>query len=291
MEIQIPLILFTSFLAWAGGTFAAQGALAIKKEGAKVQMTALIVAFVILVLGGILVLFHLARPLHIFNGFGNPTSGITQELVAIILVGIWMIVYFVMIRQSDDGNVPAWCGVVAIVLAVVLDVVMSHSYMMAARPTWNSVLQVLSIIGASCAAGPATVMLVAAFKGEKVEFLKPLVLWGAVIGAVTTVVYLVAMSVMGGSFIDLGNYFDPTHPNYGITTGSDVNVFSSTASIATTIVALAGCVLGVIGGLMAKVKEDKQKLWSAVVVVGAVVAAIALRVVFYILGQAVLLFY
>lgn len=291
MEIQIPLILFTSFLAWAGGTFAAQGVLAIKKEGAKIQMTALIVSFIILVLGGILVLFHLARPLHIFNGFGNPTSGITQELVAIILIGIWMVVYFVMIRQSNDGSVPAWCGIVAIVLALVLDAVMSHSYMMAARPTWNTVLQVLSIIGASCAAGPATVMAVAAFKGEKIELLKPLVLWGAIIGLLTTAIYLVAMCFMGGSFIDLGNYFDPTHPNYGITTGSDVNIFSDSLSIAFSIVALVGCVLSVVAALLAKAKEDKQKLCSIVAVVGAVAAAIALRVVFYILGQAVLLFY
>lgn len=300
MEIQVPLILFTSFLAWAGGTFAAQGVLAIKKQGAKIQMTSLVVAFVLLVLGGILVLFHLERPLHIFNGFGNPTSGITQELIAIVLIGIWMIVYFVMIRQSKDGNVPSWCGIVAIILAAALDIVMSHSYMMAARPTWNSVFQILSIVGASCAAGPATVMLIAAVKSEKteegekaekIEVLKPLVFWGAIVGAATTVIYLVVMCVMGSSFVDLGNYFDPTHPNAGMTTGSDINVFTSAASTITTIITLLGCVASIFGAYKAKTCEDKQKVWAGVALAGAIVAIVALRIVFYILGNAVLLFY
>ncbi|NGM16731.1 hypothetical protein GMI70_01680 [Eggerthellaceae bacterium zg-893] len=83
------------------------------------QRPALIASAASLVVGGIAVLFHLAQPLHIFNGFGNPTSGITQELIVIVVLAVVMVVYFAMV-QRNDGKVPSWCAVLAIVVSVVL---------------------------------------------------------------------------------------------------------------------------------------------------------------------------
>ena len=42
MEIQIPLVIFTSFLAWAAGIFGTQCILALQKRGGAVQLPALI---------------------------------------------------------------------------------------------------------------------------------------------------------------------------------------------------------------------------------------------------------
>lgn len=289
MEIQIPLVLFTTLLAWSAGIFASQGIFAIKKQGAKCQMECLIAALVTLAVGGIAVVFHLAQPLHIFNGFGNPTSGITQELVAIVLLGIWMVVYFVMIRQSDDGNVPAWCGAIAIVLALVLDCVMSHSYMMESRPAWNNIMQIVSIVGASCMAGPATVALIAAIKGDECSIAKPLVAAGAVIGAAVNVVYLFVMNSVASQFVDLGNYFDPTHPNHAMQSVSNVSIFAA-GSIAPTIVTIAA-LIAVVAAALIGAKKGEWKVWGVVVVVAALVAAFALRVTFYTMGHAALMFY
>ena len=113
MEIQVPLILFIAFCAASAGIFASQAALALKGEAKEAQMPSLIASFAALVIGGVAVLFHLAQPLHIFNGFGNPTSGITQELIAIVVLVVVMLVYFVMIRRND-GDVPKWCAICAI---------------------------------------------------------------------------------------------------------------------------------------------------------------------------------
>ena len=88
MEIQIPLVIFTSFLAWAAGIFGTQCILALQKRGGAVQLPALICSAVVLVVGGIAVVFHLTHPFNLFNGFGHITSGITQELIAIVLLAV-----------------------------------------------------------------------------------------------------------------------------------------------------------------------------------------------------------
>ena len=43
MELQWPLILFTTLLAWAAGLFAAQCVWALRGKGARAQMPALII--------------------------------------------------------------------------------------------------------------------------------------------------------------------------------------------------------------------------------------------------------
>lgn len=80
MEMQWPLILFTLFMAWSAGVFGASAVLSLARTGRRVQMPALITSVVLLIVGGVAVFFHLEHWDRIFNGFGNPTSGITQEL-------------------------------------------------------------------------------------------------------------------------------------------------------------------------------------------------------------------
>ncbi len=117
MEIQIPLVIFTSFLAWAAGVFGTQCILALQKRGGAVQLPALIFSVVVLAVGGIAVVFHLTHPFNLFNGFGHLSSGITQELIAIVLLAVAMVLFFLMLRRSEDNTVPQWLAVVGIVPA------------------------------------------------------------------------------------------------------------------------------------------------------------------------------
>ena len=75
MELQWPLILFTTLLAWAAGLFGAQALYLLRGEGKRAQMPALIMSVVLLAVGGIAVFFHLEHWERIFNGFGHLTSG------------------------------------------------------------------------------------------------------------------------------------------------------------------------------------------------------------------------
>ena len=235
MEIQVPLILFIAFCAASAGIFASQAVLALKGEAKEAQMPSLIASFAALVIGGVAVLFHLAQPLHIFNGFGNPTSGITQELIAIVVLVVVMLVYFVMLRRND-GEVPKWCAICAIAIAIVLDAVCAHSYMMASRPAWDSILQVLSVIGASCAVGPAVVAAVAELKKAEAPSIGMLALVGTIVGLVTTIAYVAALASSRGALTTMGTYIDPTNPTAAIfTDAASVSPFAGAAMMPTAV--------------------------------------------------------
>lgn len=284
MEIQIPLILFTTFLAWSAGVFGSSAILAIKGKGEKVQLPVLIVSVVLLAIGGISVTFHLAQPLHIFNGFGNLTSGITQELIAIIALFVWMVVYFALYRRNE-GKTPTWCSVIAIVLAVVLCVVSGHSYNMPARPAWDSALQILSIVAGGLVMGPATVAVIAAVKKDDADMTKQNLI-GSIAGGAIMFAYLVSMNFMGGSLFYLSDYsFDPTQPNaalYNSSTAVGPFTGDSLAPAIVTIVAIGVAIAAAIFG-----KQQKSwKVAAPVIVVAGFVAAFALRVVFYLNGIA-----
>ena len=154
MDLQWPLILFTTLVAWSAGVFGTQAVLALRGEAPKAQLSCWITAAVLLAAGGIAVFFHLEHFERIFNGFGHLTSGITQELIAIVVLAVAAIVYLVYLRR-DEGKVPAWLAVLSIALAAVLVVVMAHSYMMSARPAWDSVLWIFYVLGNACVLGPS----------------------------------------------------------------------------------------------------------------------------------------
>ena len=291
MELQWPLILFTTLVAWSAGIFGAQGVLALKGAGRKAQLPALVASLVALAIGGIAVFFHLQHWERIFNGFGHITSGITQELIAIVVMVVLMVVYFVMLRKSGDGTVPKWCAVCSVVIAVVLAAVCAHSYMMPARPAWNSVLEVLSIVGAACVLGPATVAVIMAVRGDDVAAVGTPALVGAAIGAVCAVAYAVFLQVSGGSFVEVGNYFDPTHPTKAMVDAAAVA--SSQAVLLWLGAVVVGAVVPLACCLLAKRKGDAAswKIFGTVAVAAALAGAICLRIAFYNMGLSVFMFY
>ena len=292
MELQWPLILFTTFTAWACGVFGAQGVLALKGAGKKSQQPLAVVSCVLLAVGGVCVFFHLQHWERIFNGFGHITSGITQELIAIVVFVVVAVAYFVMCRKSSDGGtVPKWMAWVAVAISVVLAAVCAHSYMMPARPAWNSVLEVLSIVGAACLLGPATCAVVLAAKGEDAFELGLPAVIGSAIGAACTAAYALYIQMSAGSFAQVGNYFDPTHPtkamvDAGATLGDQTILLWLGAVIVGAVVPLACAIL-------AKRKNDAAswKLFGAVAVVAALAGAVCLRVAFYNAGLSVFMFY
>ncbi len=284
MEIQIPLILFTTLLAWSAGIFGSQAILAIKGEGAKIQFPALVTSVIVLAVGGVAVLFHLAQPLHIFNGFGNLSSGITQELIAIVVLFIWMVVYFAFYKRND-GNIPKWCAGIAIALAVVLCIVMGHSYCMAARPSWNSGLQILSVIAGGLIMGPATVALIGAFVKDEADLGKQNLI-GSIVGGVLMLVYLVSTCFISGSLYYLDSYnFDHVEPNAALYNSStSVGAFTGDA-LAPAVITIIAVVIAIVAAIVGQ-RKKAWKVSGAVVVVAGLVAAFALRVVFYATGIA-----
>lgn len=296
MELQWPLILFTTLVAWSAGLFASQCALALTKEGKKAQFAAWITAAALLVAGGIAVFFHLQHWERIFNGFGNPTSGITQELIMIVVLAVVAIIYLVLMRRSDDGaTVPKWIAIVGIVVSAILVAVMAHSYMMAARPAWNSVFWILAVLGNACVLGPATLALICGLRDDDLACAGKMTFWGSIINAVTSVAYAIAMQVSGASFIDMGYYYNPTHPTYGMTDISAVtNVFAGDSALLVWLgIIVIGAAVPAILAIFAG-KRGNAATWKwcgAVIAVSALIGAVCMRVVFYNVGLSVFCMY
>lgn len=290
MELQWPLIIFTTLMTWSAGLFATQCAFALKGEGKKAQMTAWITAAVLLVVGGVAVFFHLEHWDRIFNGFGHLSSGITQELIAIVVLAAVAIVYLVFLRKSEDGgSVPQWIAIAGIAISVILICVMGHSYMMASLPAWNSVLQILSLLGAACIMGPATMVFIMALKGEAGGTIgAQATLAGSIVNVVTTVAYVAAMAIAGSSLISVGYNFDPTTPTAGLVVTS-VSPFAG-SSLVVTVLAIVFALIPAACAFAGK-KQGAWKTWGAVAACSAVVGAVLLRIVFYQMGVSMFPFF
>ena len=295
MELQWPLILFTTLVAWSCGVFGAQGVLALKGEGKEVQMPALVTSVALLALSGVAVFFHLEHWERIFNGFGHITSGITQELIAIVVFVVVAVAYFAFLRKSEDcGTVPRWLAVAAVAISAVLALVCAHSYMMAARPAWDTFVWPLVELGEACALGPLTVMAMLALKGGDSRLGGLCAVAGTAAGAVLGAALLAVWQASGSSFADVGYHFDPTSPTSPLVdAAAETNVLAGDLAPLVWIgVVVAGLAAPVACAVLARRKGGKS--WLALGAAGvacALVGCVCLRVVFYELGLSVFMFY
>ncbi|MEG1168023.1 MAG: DmsC/YnfH family molybdoenzyme membrane anchor subunit [Gordonibacter sp.] len=291
MELQWPLIIFTTLVAWSAGLFGAQAVMALRGAGKKAQLPALICSVALLAVGGIAVFFHLEHWERIFNGFGHITSGITQELIAIVVVVIVMVAYFVLLRKSDDGGtVPKWLAMVAIAMSVVLVAVMAHSYTMAARPAWDSLLWLAYVVGNACVLGPATMSIIMVARGDDLAPVELPALAGAAANAVAAVAFAVFLQMSGSAFAQVGNYFDPTQPTKAMADAA--GVIAGQAPLLWMGAVVVGALVPLVAVFMAKRKGDASgwKLWGVAAIAAALAGAVCLRVVFYERGMCVFIF-
>ena len=299
MELQWPLILFTTLVAWSAGLFGTQALMAVFGVVKRAQVPAWVASAVLLAAGGIAVFFHLEHWERIFNGFGHLTSGITQELIAIVVLAVVAVAYLVLMRKSDDGaSVPKWLAWVAVALSVVLVAVMAHSYTMAARPALDSVLWILYVLGNACVLGPATFLLVLAAGGpgdqpadRAADAGAPAgrtALAGAALNALAALAFAIFLQLSAGSFADVGLYFDPTHPTKAMADAAAT--VASQAPLLWLGAVAVGAFVPLAAAFMGR-RTGSWKLWAPAAIIAALVGAVCMRVVFYNLGLSVFMFY
>ena len=289
MELQWPLILFTTFVAWSAGLFGTQALLATGGHAKRSQLPAWVASAALLAVGGVAVFFHLEHWERIFNGFGHLTSGITQEFVAIVVLAVVAIAYLAAMRRSDDGaTAPKWLCWAAVAACAVLVAAMAHSYTMAARPAWDSALWILYVLGNACVLGPCTMALVMAVRGDDLAPAGLPALVGAALAAVTAIAFAAFLQASGGSFAEVGYYFDPTHPTAGMADAA--SAVAAQAPLLWIGAVAVGGILPLAAALMGR-RSGNWKLWGAAAIACALAGAVCLRVVFYELGLSVFMFY
>ncbi len=266
MEIQWPLILFTFFNCLAGGIFLMQGILTLSGKGKAMQLASCISAIVALAIGGLSVFFHLQHPLRMLNGFGHITSGITIELIFVIVFAIAVVLYFLMMRRSEEGVAPKWCAVLAIVVSLALPFATGDSYLMSAIPVWDTMLLPLYYVVATVMLGGLAAMIIAgATKADDAVKLSATVAFiGAVVCAVVSVIYAVAISGMGANYTEMQYYLMSAIPVW------DTMLLPLYYVVATVM--LGGLAAMIIAG--ATKADDAVKLSATVAFIGAVVCAV-----------------
>lgn len=283
MEIQWPLILFTFFLCFCGGTMAVQGLLTLLGKGKKTQMSSLVVSAIALVVGGIAVFMHLEYAERIFNAFGSllagngtAISGITMELWLCVLFALVLALYFLFMRRSEEGVAPKWCAVLAIIVGLALPSVTGASYMMPSIPAWDTPMLILYYLCNAVLLGGIVVMALAAVKkdSEAISVTAKV----SLVGGIVSLIVVVAYAAIIGSFGQFGSieyYFDPTHPDTAMVDSAAINTSILTGSQAGLFWGLAvivGLIVPVVLVFLAQRGNDAKSLPMAV---GALICAIA----------------
>lgn len=291
MEVQYPLVFFTLFLCMASGMFAIQGFLLFKGAGEhRFHVVALVVELVALAIGGIASFLHLRHWERVFNGFGHLTSGITQELIAMVVMVIAMVIVFVMLRRGGGQRIPSWVGIMALVVGVIMGFVCAHSYYMISRPAWSNLTLYLYYYSSEFVLGAAGIWLTAAALKQDEKVLKGLAKLTLIAGLVSAVAILICgIYYLTISFHNVGIAFhttDPTapaaDPNGTLASplmGSNALLFWGGAIVLGSLVA---AVCGFLG-----LKNTKNHLpLSAVALVCSLVGGVCFRIVLYVVGIA-----
>lgn len=289
MEIQWPLILFTFFNCLAGGIFLMQGILTLAGKGKSMQLVSCISSIVCLAVGGLAVFFHLQHPLRMLNGFGHITSGITIELIAVVVFAIAVVLYFLMMRRSEEGVAPKWCAVLAVVVSVALPFLTGDSYLMSAIPVWDTMLLPLYYVAATVMLGGLAAMVIAgATKAEDgVKLSATVAFIGTLVTLALSIIYAVTISGMGESFTEMEYYFDPTLPDVAMRQAEQVTAAIMVGEHAVAfwlgVVVVGGVVPAVLSFLVmtGKIAADKTLVLAIVALVCAIVGTLVWRVLLY----------
>lgn len=298
MEVQYPLVFFTLLLCLSSGMLLFQGILMVMGRGTKKFHTCMIVTeLVVLALGGFSSFLHLHHWERMFNGFGHLSSGITQELIGIVVTVIALAIMFGMLRRKPaDGAAPAadgkvvatWVGVLAIVVGVVMGFVCAHSYYMSARPAWSNVTLYLYYYASEFVLGTAGTWLVAGILKEDAGVSSLMAKLTCIAGIVSAVVIVIAGIVWSNiSFANVGYSFHTTEPTAPLPdpsgtlgsplTGSEAGLFWGGAVVVGSLVA---AVCGFFGW-----KQPKLTLPVAGgALVCSLIGGVCYRVVLYAVG-------
>ena len=223
------------------------------------------------------------------NGFGHITSGITIELIFVIVFAIAVVLYFLMMRRSEEGVAPKWCAILAIVVSLALPFATGDSYLMSAIPVWDTMLLPLYYVVATVMLGGLAAMIIAgATKAEDAVKLSATVAFiGAVVCAIVSVIYAVAISGMGANYTEMEYYFDPTLPDVAMRQSEQITgaILAGEHAVAFWLgnVVIGCAVPAVLAALVmvGKIPAEKALAVAVIALVCAVIGTIVWRVLLY----------
>ncbi len=288
METQWPLVIFTLFVCISCGLVGAESVLLLKGKGKKIMFPTLIASAVALVIGGLGSFTHLQHWERIFNGFGHITSGITQELIGCVLMGIIMVIWFAFWYRKKE--ISKGVAIASLVVSAAMVIATAHSYLMPARPAWT--LLIVYYLGNAILLGTAGLWLISCLvkESELAPTGAKMALWGGVIGLVTMVIYAISLAVL--NVWDFGYYADPTAMTTAPThVSSLIGVAVSGSGAGFFWVGIVTAVLVIACACLSRKDASKGKIMSIVGVVCALATSVCFRIVIYIVAYTMYLMF
>ena len=194
-KIQWPLVLFSMLAGCGGCCFAFAGVAGALGESTTVTLWATGISLVLVVVGAVCSMMHLATPRHAFAAVTHllSFSGISVELIMLGVVSALMAAYGAACLWFDNELARLVLGIAGAVAGVVLAFVTGHGYLSSSKPTWNTKKLPLAYTGTALVAGGFLYAVVSVATGGvwAMELpVKLLLAVCAVFSAVTVAAYL-----------------------------------------------------------------------------------------------------
>ncbi len=194
-KIQWPLVLFSMLAGGGGCCFAFAGVAGALGESTTVTLWATGISLVLVVVGAVCSMMHLATPRHAFAAVTHllSFSGISVELIMLGVVSALMAAYGAACLWFDNELARLVLGIAGAVAGVVLAFVTGHGYLISSKPTWNTKKLPLAYTGTALVAGGFLYAVVSVATGGvwAMELpVKLLLAVCAVFSAVTVAAYL-----------------------------------------------------------------------------------------------------
>lgn len=199
---EMPLALFTTFASIGAGAFLALVVAFFAGTFSDDQLKKIdkltIIPFLVVVIGFIAAVFHLASPMNAFGVFaGVGSSPLSNELVCGVIFAVLALIYTVLALAGKlSGGVRRGLGAIVAVVAIIFAIMMGAAYMMDTIISWNTPLIPVQMLGYLFVGGAALGSYVIAQAGAG-DALRSGSVKGA-LGAVAIVGAVLALIGLGG---------------------------------------------------------------------------------------------
>ncbi|MFR3090650.1 MAG: dimethyl sulfoxide reductase anchor subunit family protein [Eggerthella lenta] len=285
MEIQWPLLIFSVLLGATSGSFVFLAVGELRGKFREVRFSGALIALVCLAVGGCVSVLHMGHPERDASA-GQPGIRAVEGVVRRRHHGIIALVYLVLAKKDRPG-VSKVFGVLGGIVGLVLPFVAGSSYLIAARPAWDSIALPLMFLGAGLALGMTLMAGLVLLRGKAAEeggFALKLALAGVVIMAVTTVAYVV--------WIAIAPYQAPTRSIDRLISGdlavmfwAGVVVIGIVVPVALTVLACVQATKG--AGDTGSVAPKQLAMYLLGACACTAIGAIVIRIIMYAVGTSV----
>ena len=196
MAVQWPLLIFSVLLGASSGVMIFLGIGEIKGSFKKVRFPLSLIALILLAVGGCASAMHLGHIDRALYILGNVGSAFSRELFAVGFTGLMTLIYVVFSRKDYPAASKVF-GILAAIGGILLPLIAGASYMMPARPAWDSFALPLMYLGTGVGMGFVLSAAYVYMKGDDADkaFSMKLATIGIIASIAVTLIYVMWIAI------------------------------------------------------------------------------------------------